>query len=185
MKWKIVASEQLFQKPWLNVRRDRVQLPNGRIFDEYYVLSYPTWVNVIAETTDGKLLIERQYRHGIRQVSFEICAGCVEKGETPLQGAKRELLEETGYAGGEWQELMVLSPNASTMDNYSYSYLARGVEKISEQHLDLTEDIEVYLYERAQVFDMLKKGVFQQALMVAPLWKYFSLYPVEKGAGLG
>ena len=68
-----------------------MRLPNGTTFDEYYVLSYPTWVNVNAETTDGRIVLERQHRNGIRQVSTEICAGGVEDGESSLETARREL----------------------------------------------------------------------------------------------
>ncbi len=173
MMWKVLDSEVLFQRPWLTARRDRVLLPTGKTNDEYYVLHYPTWINVIAETADGRLILERQYRHGIGRVSTEICAGVAEEGETPLQAARRELQEETGYTGGEWTQLMVTAPNASSMDNYNYSFLARGVERSSSRHLDETEDIEVSLYTKREVYGMLQRGEFLQALMVAPLWKYF------------
>ena len=176
MKWKVLSSESIISRPWLNARRDRVQLPNNKIYDEYYVLHYPTWINVIAETVDGRLILERQYRHAIGKVSTEICAGCVEKGESPLEAARRELQEETGYCGGEWTELLCLSPNSSTMDNYCYCYYARGLEKVSGQHLDETEDIRVFLESKEEVLRMLQQGEFKQAMMVAPLWKYFALY---------
>ncbi len=174
MKWKILRSEKLIERPWMNVRRDSVELPNGKVYDEYYVLHYPTWVNVIAITKDGKFLLERQYRHGLGIVSTEICAGCAEEGENPLTAAKRELLEETGYAGGTWTELMVVAPNAGSNDNLSYCFLAEGVTPISEQHLDETEDINVFLCSREEVYKMLVEGEFKQAMMVAPLWKYFA-----------
>lgn len=177
MKWKLRSSENLFNRPWLNVRRDAVELPNGKVYDEYYVLHYPTWINVIAITDKGEFIIERQYRHALGEVSTEICAGCAEEGEDPLTAAKRELQEETGYAGGEWTELMVCSPNSSTMDNRCHCYLAEGVTKISSQALDETEDIKVYLCSRSEVRDMLERGEFKQAMMLAPLWKYFTLRP--------
>jgi ADP-ribose pyrophosphatase len=174
MKWQVIDSEYLFRRPWLTARRDKVKLPNGSIYDEYYVLEYPDWINVIAETKDGDIVIERQYRHGIGKVGYEICAGVMEKGETPLQAAQRELLEETGYAGGEWQLMMTISANTSSMNNLCHCFLAKGVEKVDVQHLDRTEDIEVYLMSKDKVKDMLIHNVFIQALMVAPLWKYFS-----------
>lgn len=178
MRWKTLASETIIDRKWLSARRDTVQLPDGRIYDEYYVLHYPTWVNVIAETTDGKLIVERQYRHALGVVSTEICAGVVEDGETPLQGAQRELMEETGFGGGHWEELLRMAPNPSTMDNLCYSFLARGVERKGHQHLDATEDLEVMLRSREEVYEMLVNNQFCQALMIAPLWKYFSLYPL-------
>lgn len=176
MKWKVLTSETVLSRPWLHARRDKVQLPNGKIFDEYYVLHYPTWINVIAETSDGRLILERQYRHAIGKMSTEICAGCAEAGETPLQAAQRELQEETGYSGGEWTELLCLAPNSSTMDNYCHCFYAQGIEKVSEQHLDETEDIHVFFETKEEVFARLQQGEFLQAMMVAPLWKFFALY---------
>ena len=175
MKWNTLSSEQLINRPWLKARRDTVQLPNGKVYDEYYVLSYPTWINVIAETEDGNIILERQYRHGLGVVSTEICAGVMEEGETPLQAAQRELEEETGYTGGVWQEIMTISPNPGAMDNLGHCFYAHGVKKTSRQHLDDTEDIEVLLYPKEEVKQMLLRGDFIQALMVAPLWKYFSI----------
>ena len=69
---------------------------------------------------------------------------------------------------------MALSPNSSTCTNITHCYLATDVEKISEQHLDATEDIEVYLLEKEEVRAMLEKGDIRQALMAAPLWRYFA-----------
>lgn len=174
MRWTTVSSETIIKRPWLNVSRDKVKLPDGRENDEYYVLHYPTWINVIAITNDGQFIIERQYRHAIKEVSTEICAGCAEEGESPLEAAQRELQEETGYAGGTWSEIMVVAPNSSTMDNYCHCFLAEGVEKVSGQHLDATEDIHVFLVTRQEIFSMLCNGEFKQAMMIAPLWKYFA-----------
>ena len=105
-KWDIINSEYLFRRPWLTVRHDQVRLPDGRINPEFYVLEYPDWVNVIAITEDGMFVLERQYRHGLGKTCYEIPAGVIENGETPLEAAKRELQEETGYGEGEWETLM-------------------------------------------------------------------------------
>ena len=155
MKWSTLSTEQLINRPWLKARRDTVQLPNGKVYDEYYILSYPTWINVIAETEDGELILERQYRHGLGVVSTEICAGVVEEGETPLQAAQRELEEETGYTGGEWEEIMIVSANPSIMDNLCHCFYARNVKKTNNQKLDDTEDIEVFLRSKEEVKEML------------------------------
>ena len=69
LRWTTLSSEYLIRRPWLTARRDKVQLPDGRVHPEYYVLEYPGWVNVIAETKEGLLVLERQYRHGLGQVS--------------------------------------------------------------------------------------------------------------------
>ena len=173
-KWTILKSEYLIRRPWLTARRDHVRFPDGRENPEYYVLEYPDWVNVIAITKDGHFVMERQYRHALGRTSFELPCGVMENGEEPLEAIKRELLEETGYGGGEWRHLMDISANSSTMNNMTHCFLATGVEKISEPHLDDTEELEVYLLSREKVRELLKTNQFVQALMVAPLWKFFS-----------
>ena len=172
-KWKVLSSEYLIKRPWLTARRDVAELPDGRINHEYYVLEYPDWVNIIAVTKDGQIVMERQYRHGLGNTCYELPCGVVEAGETPLEAAKRELQEETGYAGGEWKEWMTLSPNPATSTNLAHSFLAVGVEKVSGQHLDATEDIDVYLLSQDEVRELLTENQILQALMAAPLWKYF------------
>lgn len=177
MEWETLGSEYIIRRPWLTARRDTVKLPTGVVNDEYYVLEYPDWINVIAVTKDGQYVMVRQYRHGLGQTCFEIVAGVIEKDEDSMDAAKRELKEETGYAGGEWRELTVLSPNSSTVTNVTHCYIAMGVEKVSGQHLDETEDIDVYLFNKDEVRRMLENGEIKQALMAAPLWRYFAENP--------
>lgn len=173
-KWKTLESEYLIRRPWLTARRDKVQLPNGVVHDEYYVLEYPVWVNVIAITKDGKFVMVEQYRHGLQDIFVELVAGVAEPGEEPLEAARRELLEETGFGGGTWELNTVISANPGSQNNLSYSFIATGVEKLSSQHLDATEDINVKLLSREEVLSMLRNDEIKQALMAAPLWKYFA-----------
>lgn len=175
MKWEVLDREYLHREPWLTVRRDKVRLPNGTVFPDYYVLEYPTWINVIALTPEGKFVMVRQYRHGLGIVATELCAGVAEAGEEPLEAAKRELLEETGFGGGEWELNMVLSANPGSQNNLSYSFIARGVVKMDCQHLDATEDIKVEILSEEEVWEMLVTDNMKQALMAAPLWKYFAM----------
>ena len=176
-KWQILSSEYIIRRPWLTARRDSVKLPDGRVNPEYYVLEYPDFVNVIAVTVDGQMIMEHQYRHALGVFSLEICAGVMEKGETPLQAAQRELQEETGYAGGKWSEFITMAPNSSAMNNLCHCFLAVGVEQVSSQHLDATEDLEYFLMPTYQVYHLLKENKILQSMMAASLWKYFALYP--------
>ena len=180
-KWKVLASEYLFKEPWFTVRREKVELPNGSVIPSYYVLDYPEWVCVIAVTREGKLLMERQYRHGLGRVSYELCAGVVDPEDaTCMDAAKRELWEETGYGNGHWQQWMIISPNPGTHSNLTWCFLATDVEKISAPHLEATEDIAVELLDVEEVEHLLQENAMPQAMHAAPLWKYLYMYKNKK-----
>ena len=172
-RWKILESTYISRRPWMTARLDKVQLPDGRINPEYWVLEFPDWVNVIAITKDGKMVMVRQYRHALGITEYELCAGVMEDGETPLEAAKRELMEETGFGGGEWMEYMTICANPSNHTNLARTFLATGVERLAEQHLDDTEELTCHLLTQEEVFGMLWRGEILQALMAAPLWKYY------------
>lgn len=172
-KWKILRSEYISRRPWMTARRDEVQLPDGRIIPEYWVLEFPDWVNVIALTKDGDMVMVRQYRHALGLTEYELCAGVMEEGESPLEAAKRELLEETGFGGGKWTEFMSICANPSNHTNLAHTFLAVGVERVCDQHLDATEELTCHVLSQDEVFGMLQRGEIFQALMAAPLWRFF------------
>lgn len=174
-KWTTLESRYVVKRPWLTARVDKVQLPDGRVNPEHYVLEYPAWVNVLAITTSGEYVFIRQYRHAFDEVLTELCAGVVEAGETPLEAARRELREETGYGGGEWSLAMTIGQNPSICDNLTYCFTAVGVERLGDQNLDASEDIEVMLLTRDEVRALLERDEMKQALMAAPLWRHFAL----------
>lgn len=171
-KWKTLSTEYLIRRPWLTARRDAVQLPNGTIRPEHYVLEYPAWVNILAIDRQGNYILIEQYRHGLDDVFIELPAGVAEEGEEPLEAAKRELQEETGYGNGEWELLTVLGQNPSTCNNLTYCYLARNVEPISDLQLDEGEDIALHLTTRRELTEMMERDEIKQALMAAPIWKH-------------
>lgn len=174
MNWKIESSSYPFTCPWLKVRKDVVKLPNGAVVPDFYVTEAPDWVNVIAITTDGKFIIEEQYRHGILKVCFELCAGMVDEGETPLGAAKRELLEETGYTGGNWKSFGKSVPNASGSTTKCYHFVATNVERIKDPNPEKTEDIKLHLLTEQQLKQIMLDGRIAEAVMLAPLWRYFA-----------
>jgi len=183
--WRVIQSHYLHRRPWLTMRRDSVRLPNGRVIDDFYVWEHDPWVNVIAVTTSGEVVLIRQYRHGLGQVSFELPAGVHDRpGETLLDAARRELLEETGYGGGEWKAWMTLSPNPSLQNNLSHTFLATGVEKKGAQRLDATEEITIHLVSPERLGEIIDAGDIVQALHAAPIIRYLcSSVPESREGG--
>lgn len=174
--YTVLHSEYIAREPWFTVRRDRVQLANGHVILKYWVQEFPAWINVIARTTDDRYVFVRQYRHGLGRIDFELCAGVTEASDaSPLDAAKRELLEETGYGGGEWKEWMAVCANPATQNNLTYSFIADGVEPIATPDLDAGEEMTVHLFTLDELEQLLREGGIMQALHAAALWKYIAM----------
>lgn len=173
-KWKVLESKYIVQRPWATLRVDTLQLPNGVVKDEYYVLEYPTWVNMIGFTEHGTVLFVRQYRHGAAGVFVKLPAGVVEEGEDPTIAAKREMLEETGYAFKEMEYICMLYANPATSGNLTYTYVLTGGVKVQEQELDSSEDIEVVELSIEEVKKLLLENKIGQALHSAALFYAFN-----------
>ena len=166
MKWKVLESTYLHKEPWLTIRKDKCQLPNGNIVPAFYVNEYPDWVNAFALTKEGKVIMVRQYRHGINSIETELPGGVVEEGETWQEGVKRETLEETGYTFDKVEYLGKISANPSTTNNFMHMFLATGGEKVADQDLDDSEEVEVLLMTIDEVKELVKENKIMQSLHV-------------------
>ncbi|MFD1164166.1 NUDIX hydrolase [Sphingobacterium daejeonense] len=169
-KWKTIDSKYIIQRPWATLRVDKLEMPNGNIKDEYYVLEYPTWVNMVAITEDNQVIFVKQYRHGASQIMVELPAGVVEENEDPEIAARRELLEETGYAFDDISYVCELYANPATSGNLTYTYLLTGGRKVQEQELDPSEDIDVVLMDLEDAKLFLFDNKIGQALHTSALF---------------
>lgn len=169
-KWTLLDSKYIVQRPWATLRVDKLQLPNGNLKEEYYVLEYPTWVNMVGITEQNTVLFVRQYRHGAGKIMVELPAGVVEEGEAPEAAAHRELLEETGYAFDTIEYICELYANPATSGNITYTYLLRGGRKVQDQCLDSSEDIEVVEMSIAETKEFLFNNQLGQALHTSALF---------------
>lgn len=164
LTWKTLSSTYIHKGPWATLRTDKCEMPDGRIVEDYYVLEYPNWVNAVAITEAGKVLMVRQYRHAAKIVSLEIPGGVIDDGEEPLEAMRRELLEETGYQFDDIELLNSVYANPSTANNKTFCYLAKGGVKVQEQDLDEHEQIVVEEYTIAEVKQLLADNKIAQAL---------------------
>ena len=166
--WKILESKYLHPR----FRLDKCELPNGE-FLQAIVFEFHSWANILAITKNEEAVLIRQYRHGVRDVMWEIPGGVVEDDENPIEGVKRELLEETGYTSSNIIPLGKFFPNPALQTNTMYCYLAVDAEKVGEQDLDGAEQIEVYLVPLDELIPMIRRGEFVHALQVAALFQAF------------
>jgi len=134
---------------------------------DFHVIEAPEWVNVIALTDEGKVLLIRQFRLGTRTITVEIPGGMADPGEEPLAAARRELLEETGYEALTWEAIGVVAPNPAIQDNRAHTFLARGAHKTGEQQPDEDEEIEVEEVPLTRIPRLLNDGTIDHSLVVA------------------
>ncbi len=146
------------QTPYFTVRSDRLRLPDGAVKDPYYVLERPDAAIIFPLTTSDEVVLVRQYRPPIERIELGLPAGLVEEGEDPKKAARRELLEETGYGGGEWEPLGSLASSPSLKDNWAHLYLARGVELTSPPSPDEYERVEVALVPVGEMLGEIRAG---------------------------
>lgn len=180
LAWEEVSTEHIIQDEWIDFRRSAYRFPDGTVFEPYYSYSRRDYVVIVASDCDGNYICVRQFRQGIREVTTEFPAGGLERSgekeyrsgngdelsEDALDAAKRELLEETGYASNEWTHLLTIPSNATLADNYAHVYMAKNCSKVGGQNLDETEFLNVELHTEQELGELIHTGRFQQAAHV-------------------
>ena len=116
--WEVLESREVFAaEPWIRLSVQKVRLPDGRVIDDYHQVDFPDYAVVFAQTRSGEVVVERLYKHGVGRECLALPSGLLEPGEEPIDAARRELLEETGYAGDPAIPLGIVHPNPALMGN--------------------------------------------------------------------
>ncbi len=157
-RWERLSSEKLMDTPYFAVRSDKLRLPDGAVKDPYYVIERPDAAIVFPLTREGEVVLVRQYRPPIGMMELGLPAGLVEEGEEPEKAARRELSEETGYAGGEWELLSSLASSPSLKDNWAHLFLARDVERTAPPQPDEYERVEIVLVPVEELLSKVSAG---------------------------
>ena len=135
-----------------------MELPDGSVHEDFHRIVLPEFAVTVAITTDGRFVMVREYKHGVDQIVLNAPAGMLNEGESPIDAARRELLEETGYAAPEWRNLGSFAVDGGTGCGRAHVFLARGATRLAEPSTDVTEEIEVAVLDEAQVRAALTSG---------------------------
>jgi len=151
-----LSSERAYEGSFIRVQRDQVRLPDGQEAVREYVL-HPGAVMIVAVLPDGRLVVERQYRHPVKRVMIEFPAGKLDPGEGGLRCAQRELLEETGYTARRWAKAGVMHPVIGYADEFIEVWFADGLT-LGERHLDDGEFLDVIAATQQELEDWMRDG---------------------------
>lgn len=169
--WQTLDTTVQYEKYWFSVHTQKVQLPNGKILDPYFVVNVPDWTNIIIATKNEELIMVKQYRQAAQAFTIEPAGGLIDKGETPLQAAIREMQEETGYTSNEMIFLSEVYSNPALQPTKAYFYLAKNAEPKGAKNFDEFEDIELVLLPKQQVLSMLQNNEFTNGVQVGAIYK--------------
>lgn len=174
--WKILDSSYLVNAPWLKVAKEKCELENGKIIDDFYTIWQPAWVLILARTANGCWVMVKQYRHGTKKIELEFPAGIINKNETPVQAALRELQEESGYACiSENENVYYIDEFPVNPDRHRSVYHVVFIDNVTPNgstNFDSNENIETLLLSDSDLQKAIASGSFKHPLQIAGYFKY-------------
>lgn len=173
--WKTLGSKKGPDLKLFSSRFDLVENPRNGMTMDAVVIESADWVNIVALTPGGKVVLVEQHRFGTGKVSLEIPAGVVDPGESPVETARRELLEETGYSSDQWKPVGRVESNPAFMNNLCHFWLATDVIRTGRQSLDEGEDIGVIELTEEELAIAIKRGEMRNSLSLLALARVFDM----------
>ena len=177
--WKTIETEEVLTAPYVTVKKDMVQLPDGAVIDDFYTVKIQDAALIVALTPDNYVLLKSEFRYACGCDVIECPAGMIEKGEDPQITAKRELYEETGYKSADWIYLGPTWESTSKLTNTMHLFLAKNCEKVSNQHLDENEHLSVLVVSLEEAINMVMTGAINANSSAHALLKASRMIDIE------
>jgi len=169
-EWRVRSSSYIVDSAFLRLRKDEIELPDGTVVEDYYVRESPGFVMIFPITADGDVVITRQYRYASDAIHLELPAGMLDAGEDPLDCARRELFEETGYEAECFTLLGTFFAEPVRSTSRAYLFIAHNARKKGEQMLDPTEHIDVEHIPVVELSAMLREGKIDSLSSVGAIY---------------
>ncbi|HEX3972036.1 MAG TPA: NUDIX hydrolase [Stellaceae bacterium] len=168
--WRILGQSKVYSAPpFVEVSVEKVALPDGRVIDDYHHIKAGEFVSVIAETPEQRIIMLRQYRHGVRRIGLALPGGKLDPGETPEIAARRELLEEVGATAGDWRYMSSWATSCTYGFSTSHYFHAVGVTRVRAPAGDDLEEAELVELTRAEIRAAMRNGEILSLGHAAPL----------------
>ena len=165
--WRRIQARLVHRCGIFDLTQVRFEPPEGGSPRDFYVIDAPDWINVIPVTNDDRVLMVRQYRYGIEDFTLEIPGGMCDPGESPMESARRELREETGYEAGEIVELGWVHPNPPVQNNRCFTFLARDLVRLGPPQPDPHERLGLESVPRRDIPRLIAGHKISHALVLA------------------
>ncbi len=169
-KWRIISSTYPIATPFLRLRSDVIELPDGGIIENYYVRESRGFTVIFALTGDAHVILVRQYKHGAGRTVLELPAGAIDEDETAAECAARELAEETGYVGDPPELIRSYLADPTSSNGVFYLFLVRNARPLVAQSFDQTEDIAVETLPLSEVRALVRNGRIESGSQVASVY---------------